>query len=93
MSFLTHRTGRIVYPAGTFVTWVLPALVVLAFTLKWSRLSGLLGIALIVSLLVLEPVLDSGWEIAQLVLPAAQTRGLAAGARMPVAGEEQVPAT
>jgi len=72
VGFVIHARGQVVLPAGILVTWVLPALVVLAFIMKRSRTCGLLGIALIVLRLALEPLLMSTtWQVAQLVLPVS----------------------
>jgi hypothetical protein len=42
-----HAVGNVRFPEGTFVTFILPGLVLLAFLLKQTRTSGILGLALL----------------------------------------------
>ncbi len=66
-----HASGDVRFANGTFVTFVLPVLVVVAFTLKRTRISGIVGVALCVFHLLQHP----GWvpvvQFAKLGLPLA----------------------
>ncbi len=63
--------GHISFAEGAFLTWILPTLVVVSFTLKQTRLSGILGLALVVWHLVANPGPIPGRVFAELVLPLA----------------------
>jgi hypothetical protein len=66
-----HATGQVRFPEGTFLTWILPALVVVLFTLKLTRVSGMLGVALIVSRHLESTPPTPVRMLAALVLPLA----------------------
>lgn len=48
LGFEVRAIGQVRFPEGAFLTWILPALIVLLFTLNRTRISGILGVALIV---------------------------------------------
>lgn len=64
-----RATGQIGFPEGAFLTWILPLLAVVSFTLRRTRISGILGVAFIVSHQVVYPGPMPGTEFARLVLP------------------------
>jgi hypothetical protein len=71
LGFEVRATGHVRFPEGAFLTWILPALIVLLFTLKRTRISGILGVALIVGHLVENQAPMAGRVIPELVLPFA----------------------
>jgi hypothetical protein len=79
-------SGHVGFPEGAFLSWMLPTLVVVSFTLKQTRLSGILGLAVIVSR-VLEGAGMPPTALAELVLSLAGFALLAlAPRRIPSSG-------
>jgi hypothetical protein len=66
-----HAVGNVRFVEGTFVTFILPGLVLVAFALKQTRISGVLGIAMFVIHIFDYPRQMPFRVIVELMLPLA----------------------
>lgn len=81
-----HSDWQLRFLEGAFLTWVLPILIVLLFTLKATRISGILGVTMFVWSLAESPLQPKGTVLVELVLPVAGFAAMAlAPRRIPAA--------